>query len=301
MKVSKTSPSSFVSNLSCLFGLVARLPDKDLNDLEQKQVTSIGFETLASEFSIPYEQVMLGMQANLTEKTHKIIKDIYSKRYVDRYMKKAQEDGLIRSASEFQDLINIRHLISHQLETLEGFGRFTNGEDNQNKSLRERYLASYNRIYDKTLKLLDYIKHTPEEVGTNEIIKDLDNLNLNEVSKLLDIDLYTLNDIIDSLKMPNRDYRDDYDMPLLKSDILTIDNLNIGMSLEGTVRNVVDFGAFIDIGLHNDGLVHISKITNKYIKHPSDVLSVGDIVTCYVIEINKEKEKVSLSLINPNN
>ena len=89
-------------------------------------------------------------------------------------------------------------------------------------------------------------------------------------------------------------------MPLLKSDILTIDNLKIGMKLEGTVRNVVDFGAFIDIGLHNDGLVHISKITNKFIKHPSELLSVGDIVTCYVIEINKDKEKVSLSLIDPN-
>ena len=90
-------------------------------------------------------------------------------------------------------------------------------------------------------------------------------------------------------------------MPLLKSDILTIDNLKLNMELEGTVRNVVDFGAFIDIGLHNDALVHISKITNKYIKHPSEVLSVGDIVKCYVIDINKEKEKVSLSLINPNN
>ena len=132
-----------------------------------------------------------------------------------------------------------------------------------------------------------------------KLIKKLDNINEQEVSKMLDIDLYTLNDIIDSLKRPNRDYRDDYQMPILKSDILTIDNLTPGMKLEGTVRNVVDFGAFIDIGLHNDGLVHISKITNKYIKHPNEVLSVGDIVTCYVIDINKEKEKVSLTLINP--
>ena len=78
-------------------------------------------------------------------------------------------------------------------------------------------------------------------------------------------------------------------------------DLKEGMILKGTVRNVVDFGAFIDIGLHNDGLVHISKITNKFIKHPSEVLSVGDIVTCYVIDINKDKEKVSLSLIDSNN
>ena len=142
---------------------------------------------------------------------------------------------------------------------------------------------------------------TTKDLGTKELVNKLSSLDKNKVSKELDIDLYTLNDIIESLSRPNRDYRDDYEMPLLKSDILTIDNLKIGMKLEGTVRNVVDFGAFIDIGLHSDGLVHISKITNKYIKHPSEVLSVGDIVTCYVIDINKEKEKVSLSLIDPNN
>ena len=153
--------------------------------------------------------------------------------------------------------------------------------------------------YDKTLKLLDYLELSTDDLGTEKLISKLDNINEHEVSKMLDIDLYTLHDIIDSLKRPNRDYRDDYQMPILKSDILTIDNLTPGMKLEGTVRNVVDFGAFIDIGLHNDGLVHISKITNKYIKHPNEVLSVGDIVTCYVIDINKEKEKVSLSLINP--
>ena len=87
--------------------------------------------------------------------------------------------------------------------------------------------------------------------------------------------------------------------PLLKSDVLDINDLKVGMKLQGTVRNVVDFGAFIDIGLHEDGLVHISKITDKYIKHPSDVLSVGDIVDCYVDEIKLDKKKVSLSLIDP--
>ena len=154
--------------------------------------------------------------------------------------------------------------------------------------------------YDKTLKLLSHLGLTTNDLGTKKLIEELDKLNITDTSKLLDIDVFTLNDIIDSLKQPNRDFRDDYDMPLLKSDILTIDNLKSGMKLEGTVRNVVDFGAFIDIGLHNDGLVHISKITNKFIKHPSEVLSVGDIVTCYVIDINKDKEKVSLSLIDPN-
>ena len=154
--------------------------------------------------------------------------------------------------------------------------------------------------YDKTLKLLKHLGMSTNDLGTPELINALEKVEVSKLSNELDIDMYTLNDIIESLKQPNRDYRDDYEMPLLKSDILTIDNLSIGMKLEGTVRNVVDFGAFIDIGLHSDGLVHISKITNKYIKHPSEVLSVGDIVSCYVIDIKKDTEKVSLSLMDPN-
>ena len=94
---------------------------------------------------------------------------------------------------------------------------------------------------------------------------------------------------------PNRDPRDNMPKPLLKSDVLHIEDLHIGDKLQGTVRNVVDFGVFIDIGVHNDGLAHISKLTDKYIKHPSEVVSVGDIVDCYVIDINLEKQKVSLS------
>ena len=136
-----------------------------------------------------------------------------------------------------------------------------------------------------------------DSLGTEELISKLDNINIDDYSKKLDIDIYTLEDIINSLKKPNRDPRDDFDKPILKSDVLHIEDLKKGMELEGTVRNVVDFGAFIDIGIKNDGLVHISKITDRYIKHPSEVLSVGDIVTCYVDEVFLDKGKVALSLI----
>ena len=136
-----------------------------------------------------------------------------------------------------------------------------------------------------------------DSLGTEELILKLDNINIDDYSKKLDIDIYTLEDIINSLKKPNRDPRDDFDKPILKSDVLHIEDLKKGMELEGTVRNVVDFGAFIDIGIKNDGLVHISKITDRYIKHPSEVLSVGDIVTCYVDEVFLDKGKVALSLI----
>ena len=153
--------------------------------------------------------------------------------------------------------------------------------------------------YDKTLELLKELSLTIEDIGTKELIDKLDSIDIESYSKKLDIDIYTLEDIINSLKKPNWDPRDELDKPILKSDVLDIKDLKKGMELQGTVRNVVDFGAFIDIGLHNDGLVHISKITDRYIKHPSEVLSVGDIVTCYVDDINEEKEKVSLTLLKP--
>ena len=151
--------------------------------------------------------------------------------------------------------------------------------------------------YAKTTKLLESIGMNYDSFGTEELVQKLDNIDIDDYSKKLDIDIYTLEDIINSLKKPNRDPRDDFDKPILKSDVLHIEDLKKGMELEGTVRNVVDFGAFIDIGIKNDGLVHISKITDRYIKHPSEVLSVGDIVTCYVDEVFLDKGKVALSLI----
>ncbi len=215
-----------------------------------------------------------------------------TKSAIDKIIKYREEHGKIKSREE----IKKKKLLNDKVyEQSIGFMRVIDGDNPLDKT------NIHTESYDKTLKLLKHINMSTDDLGSKKLIDELNKVNINTLSKELEIDLYTLNDIIECLKRPNRDYREDYEMPLLKSDILTIDNLTLGMKLEGTVRNVVDFGAFIDIGLHNDGLVHISKITNKYIKHPSEVLSVGDIVTCYVIDINKEKEKVSLSLIDPNN
>lgn len=151
--------------------------------------------------------------------------------------------------------------------------------------------------YNDTNKLLNYLNISKEIIGKPEIINILDNVDKKEVINNLKIDSYTLDDIIESLKKPNRDPRDMLPKPLLKSDVLHLEDLKVGMKLEGTVRNVVDFGCFVDIGIKNDGLVHISKMTKDFIKHPSELLSVGDIVTVYVDDINLEKGKVSLSMI----
>ncbi len=150
--------------------------------------------------------------------------------------------------------------------------------------------------YDVTLKLLAMLNLSVNDLGTDKLIERL-NIDIDEYSQKLNTDIYTLQDIIECLKKPNRDPRDEMPKPILRSDILHIEDLQVGMKLQGTVRNVVNFGVFIDIGLKNDGLAHISKLTNKYIKHPMEVVNVGDIVDCYVDDINLEKNKVSLSLL----
>lgn len=128
--------------------------------------------------------------------------------------------------------------------------------------------------------------------------QDLDKVNVSKLSKELEVGKLTLKDIIDELKRPGRDIREDMPKPILRSDILSIEDLKVGMTLKGTVRNVVDFGAFVDIGIKNDGLVHISQISNKYIKHPSEVLKVSDIVDVKILEIDLEKQKVKLTMKN---
>ena len=134
-------------------------------------------------------------------------------------------------------------------------------------------------------------------LGKPEVKEIVDNIDQEQLMKQLNVDKYTLKDILDAFVAPMRDPRDEYDQPLLKSDVLSIEDLVIGMELQGTVRNVVDFGAFVDIGLSEDGLVHISKISKEFVKHPSDKLNVGDIVTVYVLNIDKERGKVGLTMI----
>ena len=282
---------------------IARRLQDPLNELVKIDPKSIGVgqyqhdvsqKKLAESLDFTVTKCVNNVGVNINTASPSILKYIsgLTKTSIDKIIKYSEENGKIKSREELKK----KKLLNDKVyEQSIGFMRVIDGDNPLDKT------NIHTESYDKTLKLLNHLSLTTNDLGTDKLIKELDKLNVTDTSKLLDIDIYTLNDIIESLKQPNRDFRDDYDMPLLKSDILTIDNLKLGMKLEGTVRNVVDFGAFIDIGLHNDGLVHISKITNKFIKHPSEVLSVGDIVTCYVIDINKDKEKVSLSLIDPNN
>ena len=282
---------------------IARRLQDPLNELVKIDPKSIGVgqyqhdvsqKKLSESLDFTVSKCVNKVGVNINTASPFILKYIsgLTKTMIDKIIKYRDENGKFTSREELKKK---KLLNDKAYEQSIGFMRIVDGTNPLDKT------NIHTESYDKVIKLLEYIDESVNNIGTSELISKLDKLDVNKLSKELDIDLYTLNDIIESLKQPNRDYREDYEMPLLKSDILTIDNLTLGMKLEGTVRNVVDFGAFIDIGLHGDGLVHISKITNKYIKHPSEVLSVGDIVTCYVIDINKDKEKVSLSLIDPNN
>ena len=212
------------------------------------------------------------------------------KNNIDKIISYRMEHGKINSRQELKK----KKILSDKVyEQAIGFLRITE-EDN---ILDETGI--HPESYDIANSLLKDLGLTLNDIGKDKLINKMNDIDIKSYADKLNTDIYTLEDVVNNLKKPNRDPRDEMPQPILKSDILSIDDLKLGMKLQGTVRNVIDFGAFIDIGLHNDGLVHISKISNDYIKHPSDVLSVGDIVDCYVIDINKDKEKVSLSLIEP--
>ena len=215
-----------------------------------------------------------------------------TKTNIDKLLKYRDTNGKINSREE---LINNKVLTPKAYEQSIGFMRIIDGKNLLDKT------PIHPESYDKALKLVSDIGMTLNDIGTEEFNLKLNGLNLEKYASKNNIDAFTLEDIIKCLKQPNRDYRDDFVKPLLKSNVLNIEDLKVGMELEGTVRNVVDFGAFIDIGLHDDGLVHISKLTKDYIKHPMEVVNVGDIVTCYVDKVDLERNKVSLSLIPPEN
>jgi len=211
-----------------------------------------------------------------------------TKRYIDKIIEYRNKKGRINSRKEIEKLLSDK-----AYEQAVGFLRITDGDNILDST------GIHPESYDIALNLLKELNMNLDSVGSNELVEKLNKINLEEYKNKLNTDIYTLEDVVNSLKRPNRDPRDEMPQPLLKSDILELKDLTVGMKLQGTVRNVVDFGAFVDIGLHEDGLVHISKITDKFIKHPSEILSVGDIVDCYVDEIKLDKNKVSLSLIEP--
>ena len=206
-------------------------------------------------------------------------------------VKYRDENGKLK---ERKELLKVPKLGKVAYEQCAGFIRITDGINPLENT------AVHPESYEATEKLLVNLGFSKEDLRNkerlNELKEKLKNVNISKMAKELEIGEMTLSDIISELSKPGRDPREDMPKPILRSDVLKFEDLTEGMVLTGTVRNVIDFGAFVDIGVKYDGLVHISEMSNKYIKNPSEVVSVGDIVKVKVIKIDKERKKVGLSM-----
>ncbi len=153
--------------------------------------------------------------------------------------------------------------------------------------------------YSIAKDILMTVHLSEKELGTEEAVEKLTRLSAEKLAESLSVGEETLADILAGLTKPGRDMRDEMPAPLLRTDVLSMEDLKPGMELTGTVRNVIDFGAFVDIGVKQDGLVHISKLSKKFVKHPTDVVSVGDIVTVWIEQVDKKKGRISLTMLSP--
>ena len=288
LTVEKRSAISIGRRLQDALSELVKLDPKSIGvGLYQHDVTP---KKLDESLNFVVSKVVNQVGVNINTASSSILKYIsgLNKKSISAIISEREKHGKISSRDEIK---NIKGITPKIYEQSIGFMRVLDGLNPLDKT------SIHPESYSYAEKLLTSINLTKESIGTKDLQEALSNINIESKALELGIDIFTLTDIVENLKKPARDPRDSMPSPILKSDVLDIKDLKVGMKLQGTVRNVVDFGVFIDIGLHNDGLAHISKLTNKYIRHPSEVVSVGDIVNCYVIDINIEKEKVSLSLV----
>ena len=205
----------------------------------------------------------------------------------ENIVKYREENGAIKSRAEIK---KVPRLGAKAFEQAAGFLRIPNAKNVlDNTGVHPESYAAVKELF----KQLD-IKDLDETAKSK-----LQSLNIAKTAEQLELGQETLKDIIQDLLKPGRDLRDDFEAPVLRQDVLDIKDLTIGQKLEGTVRNVVDFGAFVDIGLHDDGLIHISQMSKTFVKHPSQVVSVGDIVTVWVSKLDFDRDKINLSLVDP--
>lgn len=203
-----------------------------------------------------------------------------------------EENGKFAARKE---LLKVKRLGAKAYEQCAGFLRVMESKEFLDKT------SVHPESYNATKKLLDFLQYTKQDLKTLNF-KDLDerikDLNLSELAEKLEIGVPTLRDIIKEIKKPGRDPREELPKPILKTGIVEMAHLKAGMKLMGTVRNVSDFGAFVDIGVHQDGLVHISQLSDKFVKHPLDIVKVGDIVEVSVLEVDEKRKRISLSMKN---
>lgn len=203
-------------------------------------------------------------------------------------IKKREEEGRYTDRSQLK---SVPRLGAKTYEQCIGFLRVTDGDHPLDKT------PIHPESYPVVEALLQELNSSTAMIGTEELNRLLREIDVTTMAETLGCGVPTLRDIIDSLQRPGRDPREELPAPVLRSDVLQLEDLQRGMELKGTVRNVVDFGAFVDIGLKNDGLVHISKMSDRFVHHPMDVVRVGDVVDVWVLEVDHERERVALSMV----
>lgn len=248
------------------------LKEKDLDEALNFTVTNI-----VNQVGVNINTASFSLLSYLSGINKKVIEGITL--YKEKF-------GRILSREEFKKIKGITPKIYEQAV---GFIRIYDGDNPLDKT------NIHPDNYEDTYKILKYLNCSLADLGKDKIKEAIMKTDLASLQQSSKLDKYTLEDILKSLAKPILDPRDEIPKPILKSDILTIADLKKGMELRGTVRNVIDFGVFVDIGLKNDALIHISELTDHYIKHPSEVLKVGDIINCYVLDVKEEKKQVSLT------
>ena len=246
----------------------------------------VNTKKLTESLDYTVSKVVNNVGVNINTSSSFILKYIsgLTKPIIDKIIK-------FKEKNDFKDRTEIKKLANDKVyEQAIGFLRINNGNNPLDNT------GIHPESYELTNQILKDLNLDIKDINTDKFKETLENVDINTLINKYH-DEYTIKDIIKELKNPGLDPRTEAPAPILRNDVLTIDDLKVGMQLKGTVRNVASFGAFVDIGLHNDGLLHISKMSTSFVKDPTDIVNVGDIITVYVDEIFKDKEKVTLSLI----
>lgn len=290
LKVEERSAASIARRLQDPLSELVKIDPKAVgvgqyqHDVSQKK--------LADQLTFVVETAVNQVGVNVNSASSSLLQYVagLSKTVAENVIKVRDENGRFTSRVQLK---KIPRLGAKTYEQAIGFLRIPEGKNPLDAT------GIHPESYDIAEKLLKLVGEDKKSVGKAGISEKLESLELAELSEQWGVGEITLKDILDALKKPFRDPRDEFPQPLLKNDILKMEDLLPGMEVQGTVRNVVDFGAFVDIGVKQDGLVHISKLKKGFVKHPLEVVAVGDIVTAWVEKVEKDKGRIALTMLQP--
>ncbi|ANU08859.1 hypothetical protein A1A1_10986 [Planococcus antarcticus DSM 14505] len=290
LKVEERSAASIARRLQDPLSELVKIDPKAVgvgqyqHDVSQKK--------LADQLTFVVETAVNQVGVNVNSASSSLLQYVagLSKTVAENVIKVRDENGRFTSRVQLK---KIPRLGAKTYEQAIGFLRIPEGKNSLDAT------GIHPESYDIAEKLLKLVGEDKKSVGKTGVSEKLETLELSGLSETWGVGEITLKDIVDALKKPFRDPRDEFPQPLLKNDILKMEDLLPGMEVQGTVRNVVDFGAFVDIGVKQDGLVHISKLKKGFVKHPLEVVAVGDIVTAWVEKVEKDKGRIALTMLQP--